>query len=113
MILTTRKISNEMMNDGTVVIIIYLICVKRGVSADEDARTVVSDNGDTLSPKYAPEMIAPAIQPGSYPCAVPIPTNATPTVAIVVHELPVITAISALITHVANRNISGMITFIP
>jgi hypothetical protein len=29
----------------------------------EAARTVVSLNGDTLSPKYAPEIIAPATQP--------------------------------------------------
>ena len=83
-ILTTRKIIREMINEGTVVTIMNRICVNRGVPADDEARTVVSDNGDTLSPKYAPEIIAPAIHPGLYPCAVPIPTRATPTVAIVV-----------------------------
>ena len=56
-----------MTNDGTVVTIINLICVKSGVPADEEASTVVSESGDILSPKYAPEMIAPAIHPGSYP----------------------------------------------
>ena len=40
-----------MTNDGTVVISIYLICVNRGVSAMDDASTVVSDRGDILSPK--------------------------------------------------------------
>ena len=38
---------------------------------------------------------------------------AIPTVAIVVHELPVITAISAHMPHVANRNMFGNMTFIP
>ena len=99
--------------DGTVVISIYLICVKMGVPEEEDARTVVSDRGETLSPKYAPEIIAPAVHPASYPWAVPIPIKATPIVAIVVHELPVIIAIRALIRQAAKRNISGMIIFIP
>ena len=39
----------------------------------EEARMVVSDKGDILSPKYAPEIMAPAIQPSSKPCAFPIP----------------------------------------
>ena len=62
--LTARKTINEITNDGIVVIIIFLICVNRGVPEDEEARTVVSERGDTLSPKYAPEMIAPAVHPG-------------------------------------------------
>ena len=95
------------------VIIMNLMCVNRGVPAEDEARTVVSESGETLSPKYAPDMMAPAIHPGSYPCAVPIPTSATPIVAIVVHELPVITAMRALMIHEANRNTSGNITFIP
>ena len=102
-----------MTNDGTVVTIIKRICVNNGVPADDEARTVVSESGDTLSPKYAPEIMAPATNPGSYPWAVPIPIRATPIVAIVVHELPVITAITALIIHEAKRKISGNMTFIP
>ena len=74
--------------EGTVVISIYLICVKRGVPEEDEASTVVSDRGEILSPKYAPEIMAPADHPGSKPCAVPMPINATPTVAIVVQELP-------------------------
>ena len=111
--LTKRNTSIAITNDGIVVTIMNLICVKSDVPADEDARTVVSDSGDILSPKYAPEIIAPAVQPGSYPCAVPIPTRATPTVAIVVHELPVIIEINALIPHAAKRKTSGKMTFIP
>ena len=35
-------------------------------------------------------MIEPAIHPSSKPCALPIPINATPMVATVVHEEPII-----------------------
>ena len=46
----------------------YLYLEEKGsLPADDEASTVVSDKGETLSPKYAPEIIAPAIQPGSYP----------------------------------------------
>ena len=72
-----------------------------------DASAVVSDNGDILSPKYAPLIMAPATQPSANPCAFPIPISATPMVAIVVHELPVITLTMALITQVVARKTSG------
>lgn len=48
-------------------------------------------------------MIAPAIQPSSNPCALPILINAIPIVAIVVHELPVMTEISTQIMQVDAR----------
>ena len=67
------------------------MCEKIGLPVTEAANTVVSESGETLSPKYAPEMMAPAIQPGSNPCASPMPIKAIPMVAMVVHELPVIT----------------------
>ena len=57
--------------------------------------------------------MAPAVQPGSKPCAVPMPIRATPIVAMVVHELPVITETSALMAHAAARNTAGKMTFIP
>lgn len=57
--------------------------------------------------------MAPAVQPGSKPWAVPIPMRATPIVAIVVHELPVMTDIRALIAHAAARNTDGKMTFMP
>ena len=60
-------------------------------------------------PKYAPEMIAPAIHPSLYPITLPIPWNAMPIVAIVVHELPDRTDITAHTPHAMRRNIRGFI----
>src|SRR3954468_16438083 len=51
--------------------------------------TVVSDNGVSLSPKYAPLMTAPAAMTGLAPSSGASATNATPSVAAVVHELPI------------------------
>ena len=65
--LTVRNIRIDITNEGTVVIIMNRMCVNKGVPDEDEARTVVSERGETLSPKYAPEMIAPAIHPGSYP----------------------------------------------
>ena len=50
---------------GIAVIMRYLICLKRSTPQAEEATIVVSLNGETLSPKYAPEIMAPAIQPSS------------------------------------------------
>ena len=49
--LNIRNIINVITNAGMVVIIMYLIWVNNGVPVLEDARTVVSDRGDILSPK--------------------------------------------------------------
>jgi len=73
----------------------------------DEASIVVSDSGEILSPKYAPEIMAPAIQPSLNPCALPIPIRAIPIVAIVVHELPVITEINAQMMQVDARKKSG------
>src|SRR4051795_5975470 len=54
----------------------------------DGVRTVVSETGVILSPKYAPEMTAPAVMAGSAPMSGAIATNATPGVAAVVQELP-------------------------
>ena len=53
-------------------------------------------------------MMAPAIQPGSNPCASPIPIKAMPIVAIVVQELPVITETMAQIIHDVARKKVGL-----
>ena len=74
---------------------------------------VVSLKGDILSPKYAPEITAPAIMPVLIPNAVPIPTNAIPTVADVVQELPVATEITAQIITDAGKNMAGLSTCKP
>ena len=57
--------------------------------------------------------MAPAIHPSLNPCALPIPIKAIPIVAIVVHELPVITETKAQIIHVEARKKLGCITCIP
>ena len=75
--------------------------------------TVVSESGDILSPKYAPEMIAPAIMPSLKPSARPMPRRATPMVAMVVHELPIITDTSAHITQAVSRKNLGWISWTP
>src|SRR5699024_318258 len=53
------------------------------------AKFVVSLNGDNLSPKYAPDNIAPAVIPKGMFKASAIPIKAIPTVADVVQLLPV------------------------
>ena len=58
-------------------------------------------------------MIAPAVHPGLNPCAEPMPTRATPIVAMVVQELPVITETRPQITQAAARKMPGVITFMP
>ena len=68
------------------------------------ARLVVSLSGDILSPKYAPEITAPAIIPTGKPMAFPMPISAIPTVADVVQLLPVATDINAqMIIHAAKK----------
>ena len=101
------KTTSAIINDGVVVKSMYLMWVNKGTSAVEDASTVVSLMSEILSPKYAPEMMAPAIQPSLKPNALPIPIKATPMVAMVVHEEPVSNEITAHIMHVAGRNIEG------
>ena len=50
-ILAVKKMTIAIVRDGTVVTIIYLIWVNRGVPVEDEASTVVSERGDTLSPK--------------------------------------------------------------
>ena len=76
------------MYDGVVVHSIEPMCSKSVVPDIADARFVVSENGDCLSPKYAPEMIAPAVIAGSIPRPAPMPMKAIPTVPADDHELP-------------------------
>src|SRR5829696_8883070 len=66
----------------------------------EGTRTVVSDSGVSLSPKYAPETTAPAVITGSAPSSGASATNATPSVAAVVHELPIVSPTRPQITTV-------------
>ncbi len=98
---------------GIVVLAMCRIWVNKSVPAMAGARLVVSDNGDILSPKYAPEIMAPAMIPSSNPNAFPIPNKATPTVATVVQLLPVATDTMALIKQAANKNKVGLSTCKP
>ena len=68
---------------------------------------VVSERGDILSPKYDPEMIAPATMGKGTPKPRPTPIKAIPTVPAVDQELPVASETVAQIRHVANRKILG------
>src|SRR5699024_90000 len=74
---------------GTVVHIICLICSYNSLPAAIGARFVVSDSGDSLSPKYAPATIAPAVAGRLASSPVAIPINATPTVPTDPHDVPV------------------------
>lgn len=60
-----------------------------GMFTTAGAKFVVSDSGDILSPKQAPQMTAPAANAGETPVVAAIPIKATPTVLTVVNELPV------------------------
>ena len=66
-----------------------LMCLKRSVPTMAEAKLVDSDKGDILSPKTAPEMIAPATRAGLAFILAPIPKSAIPTVEIVVKPLPI------------------------
>ena len=86
----------------------YRTCVNRSVPDTAGARFVVSDIGDSLSPKYAPLMMAPATQPGCSPRAVPMPASATPTVPTVPHDVPVASDRAEQMTQAAARNTSAL-----
>ena len=67
----------------------------------------MSESGDSLSPKYAPDIIAPATIPKGIFKTLPIPIKAIPTVADVVQLLPVeIDIIAHIIIH-AGKKILG------
>ena len=57
--------------------------------------------------------MAPAIIPSLNPNALPIPSNATPMVAMVVHELPIITDTRAQMRQAVTRKILGEMIFTP
>jgi hypothetical protein len=87
--------------------------LNKSTRAIDDASTVVSDIGDILSPKYAPEIIAPAVKGAGIPKASPIPSSAIPMVAIVVQDVPVITDIIDEIIQAQGRNSAGVIICTP
>ena len=74
----------------------------------EAAKLVVSDNGDILSPKKAPETIAPAVIASDKSSAPAMPINATPTVATVVSELPTERPMIAVTTKTTAKKNNGV-----
>ena len=81
--------------------------------ATAGARFVVSDSGDILSPKYAPDTTAPADIADGNPRAVPIPMIATPMEPAVDHDEPVASDTMEHSRHAVNRNTLGAITLMP
>ena len=102
-----KKMRSDTIKLGIVVYIMYLIWLNKSVPAIAGARFVVSDKGDILSPKYAPEIIDPAVRPFEISKALPIPNRAIPTVAIVDQELPEANETIAHMMAAATRKILG------
>ena len=94
--------------EGMVVNIIYLIWLIKSVPAIAGAKFVVSDNGDILSPKYDPDIIAPPVKPSGIPRAFPIPNIAIPIVAMVDQLLPVANETIEHIIQAATKKIEGL-----
>ena len=90
-----------------VAFIMNLTCENTSVPAIAGARFVVSDRGDSLSPKYAPERIAPAVGPTGTPRPAAIPISARPMVPIVPHDVPVARDVTEQIRTVATKKIDG------
>lgn len=63
------------------------------------AKFVVSERGDILSPKKAPETMAPAVRAREASIAPAMLINARPSVATVVSELPMAVPIIAVVTN--------------
>ena len=77
------------------------------------ARLVVSDRGDILSPKYAPDRMAPAVIPGFMPRPKPMPIRATPMVPMVPQEEPVAREVMEQIRTQAMKKMAGCMIFRP
>ena len=98
---------------GIVVQSIFLICSKSETPTVSDARLVVSESGDILSPRKAPEMTAPAVMASDKSKAPAIPIKATPIVADVVNELPIHKPKSDVIKKATAKNDSPEIQLNP
>ena len=98
---------------GIVAVATLLIWSKILTSHVPDERLTVSDIGDILSPKMAPQIIAPAVIAGGIFNPPPIPISATPNVAAVPQDVPVHSVVLAQTKVAAIRNIDGEIIFRP
>jgi len=96
------KMTRLIPSAGPAVQNMFLMCwpVVRPRPTNWGTRMVVSDNGVILSPKYAPQITAPAAVASGRPSTLAIPTKATPRVPAVVQELPVTMPTTAQMTAV-------------
>jgi len=79
------------------------MCWYRSTPAAAAARFAESESGDDLSPKYAPEITAPAAMAGSSPMLAAMPMKPTPIVPTTVHELPMLAATTAQIAQAVTK----------
>ena len=77
------------------------------------ATLVVSDSGESLSPKNAPEMTAPATTGSGTPMPPPMAMNARPTVAMDVNELPRTREMKAVTRQAIGRKNVGLMNSRP
>src|SRR5699024_4964696 len=98
----------EIINAGKVVQPIFFIWSNKSTCKMDDAIFVVSDSGDILSPKNAPETIAPAVIASEISIALAIPMKATPIVPTVVNELPTLTPTIAQTTNTITKKNFGV-----
>ena len=89
------------------------MCDHKSVPAPNGARFVLSEIGDILSPKSAPQTIIPAVTAGLIPKDAPIPINTIPNVLAVPQEVP--TAIDMIEQRInpTGKNKAGVIHFNP
>ena len=69
--------------------------------------------GDILSPKAAPETMAPAVMAGFISRPIPTPIRATPTVPMVDQELPVAMEVIMQAMQAVVRKTLGLMSFRP
>ena len=110
-----RKITRLIPSAGPAVQNMLRMCwaVVRPRPTNCGTRIVVSESGVILSPKYAPQMTAPAAIGFETPITPAMPMKATPSVPAVVHELPVTMPTTAQIAAVARKNTLGLSSLTP
>ena len=85
----------------------------RSALAVAEASRVVSDSGESLSPKWEPEIIAPAAKGRGTPMPAATPMSATPTVAAVPQQAPVAREVMEQMMKARGRNIWGLMSLMP
>src|SRR6516164_1706232 len=103
-----KKIPTAATNDGPTVHTMPRMCWFTVTPPTRlGTKIVVSDSGDILSPMYAPEMTAPAVIAVDIFRTGAMPTNATPSVAAVVQELPLTAPTAAQMTAMMAKKMAG------